>query len=259
MPKAAPTSTRVKPGKKPKLSRAEKKVARAAKWDARRTTWRNLGQAFTMTRQHDKRLVPYLVGALVLIVVVVWLVASVLLGQPLYLSLPVGVLLGLTTAMLIFSRRAQTSAYDQAEGRPGAAAFVMDNLRGDWRVKQAVAGTTHLDAVHRLIGRPGIVLVGEGQSHRIRTLLAQEKKKVARVAGDTPIYDVIVGTGDDEVQLKKLNTYLTRLPRNLTTAQVGALDKRIAALGNTKVPLPQGPMPAGAKMRNVSRAARRRS
>lgn len=244
---------------KPKLTGEQRKAARAAKRVQRKQTWKNLVQAFQMTRKADKLLVPIMLGSLLGVALIVWLIASVALGQAWFFSIPVGLLLGLAVAMLLFSRRAQTSAYTQAEGQPGAAAYVLDNLRGDWRVKQAIAGNTHLDAVHRLLGRPGIVLVGEGAPHRVRGLLAQEKKRIARVAGDTPIYDVIVGRESDEVPLAKLNGHLVRLPRNLSAEQVSALDKRLAALGGGKMPLPQGPMPQGAKMRNVARTARRRS
>ena len=37
------------------------------------------------------------------------------------------------------------------------------------------------DAVHRVLGRPGIILVGEGVPSRVRGLIAQEKKKIALV------------------------------------------------------------------------------
>src|SRR3954464_12080788 len=104
--------------------------------------------------------------------------------------------------------------------------MLRQQLRGDWGPTQGVARTTPHDAVHRLLGRPGIVLVGEGAPHRVRGLIAQEKKRTARVAGDTPIYDVIVGRADDEVPLAKLSGHLMRLPRNLTAEQVSALDKR---------------------------------
>jgi hypothetical protein len=93
----------------------------------------------------------------------------------------------------------------------------------------------------------------------VRGLIAQEKKKVARVAGDTPIYDVVVGTDEGEVPLRKLNGYLFKLPRNLSREQVSALDKRLQALGGGKPPLPGGPMPTGAKIRNVQRTVRRRT
>ena len=156
-------------------------------------------------------------------------------------------------AMFVFSRRAQTSMFAQAEGTPGAAAWVLqNNLRGDWRTTPAIAGTSQLDAVHRLVGRPGVVLVGEGAPHRVRGLIAQEKKKIARLAGDTPIYDVIVGTGEGEVPLRKLNNHLFKLPRNLSKDQVGVLDKRLQALGGGKPPLPQGPMPTAPRSATCS-------
>ncbi len=60
--------------------------------------------------------------------------------------------------------------------------------------------------------------------------------------------------------LKKLNTSLMKLPRNITAAQVSDLDGRLKALSARvgQAGLPKGPMPAGAKQRNVQRAARRR-
>jgi hypothetical protein len=110
-----------------------------------------------------------------------------------------------------------------------------------------------------MVGRPGVVLVGEGAPHRVRGLIAQEKKKIARVTGDTPIYDVIVGTDEGDLRLAKLSRYLLKLPRNLSRDQVAALDKRLSALGGARSPLPQGPIPQGAKLRNVQRTVRRRS
>jgi hypothetical protein len=110
-----------------------------------------------------------------------------------------------------------------------------------------------------VIGRPGVILVGEGAPHRVKPLLAQEKKRISRVVGETPIYDILVGNGEGEIPLRKLNSYLTKLPRNITSAQVGDLDTRLTALG-TRSPqsgLPKGPLPAGAKTRSVQRAARR--
>ena len=244
---------------KPKLSRAEKKTARAAKRARRRETFRNLRQAFTLTRQSDPKFLPYLILWTVVIAAAAY-VLVLLITNSVYLPIPFAVLAGLMGAMFVFSRRAQKSMFTQAEGQPGAAGWMLQQqLRGDWRLTQAVAGTTQLDAVHRLVGRPGIVLVGEGAPHRVRGLIAQETKKIARVSGDTPIYDVIVGTSDAEVRLSKLNRYLYKLPRNLSKEQVSALDKRLAALSQTRTPLPQGPLPQGAKVRNVQRTVRRRS
>jgi hypothetical protein len=250
------------PGKpaKTKLTRADKKALRAANRQKRRDTWRNVRQAFTLTREADPKFLPVMIGwavaaGAVAYVLVLWLTGSVLI------PIPIALMFAVVVAMFVFSRRAQSSMFAQAEGQAGAAGWMLrQQLRGDWRLTEAVAGTTQLDAVHRLVGRPGVVLVGEGAPHRVRGLLAQEKKRTARVVGDTPIYDITIGTGEGDVRLSKLNRYLLKLPANLSKDQVGALEKRLAALGGSRaIGLPKGPMPQGAKMRNVQRAVRRRS
>jgi hypothetical protein len=240
-----------------RLTKAEKKQQRAARRQHRRETFSQMRQAFTMTRQTDNRLIPYLVIIAVAVFAVVYLVGLLLTGNA-WLPIVAAIPIAAVAALFLFSRRAQASAYRQAEGQPGAAAYVLGQLRGDWHKTDAVAGTTQLDAVHRLLGRPGVVLVGEGAPHRVKPLLAQEKRKVARLAGETPIYDVVVGNGPDEVPLGKLNNHLMKLPRNLSKEQVSALDRRLAALGAQRTPIPQGPVPGGMRVRNVQRTVRRR-
>jgi hypothetical protein len=240
----------------PKPTREQRKADRAASRQTRREQYRAIREAFTLTRQSDKRLIPYLLLTFLGAVVLVWGLGYLLTGW-LWVSLIPAVLIGVLLAMILFSRRAQRSAYDKAEGQPGAAIYVLKNLRGDWRVTEAVAATTQLDAVHRVIGRPGVVLIAEGAPHRVKSLLAQEKKRVARVAGDAPIYDLVVGA-DTDLPLRALSVKLMRLPRNLSKEQVSALDRRLAVLGQARMPIPQGPIPQGAKMRGMQRTVRRR-
>jgi hypothetical protein len=249
-----------KSGKTGKRTRAEKKVTRAAKRTQRRETFRNMKQAFTLTRQADPRFLPIMIMWAALAAAAAYIVVFLISSSP-YVPIPLAVMAALVVAMFVFSRRAQRSMFAQAEGQAGAAGWMLkQQLRGDWRLTEAVAGTTQLDAVHRLVGRPGVVLVGEGAPHRVRGLIAQEKKRTARVVGDTPIYDITIGTGESDVRLAKLNRYLLKLPANLSKTEVGALEKRLAALGGSRtMGLPQGPMPQGAKMRNVQRTVRRRS
>ena len=247
------------PSKPAKRTREEKKAARAAKWQSRRDTWRAVGQAFNLTRKNDPRFIPYLVIFGVGAAAVVYVVSYFVTGS-LWYGIPIAVAAGLIAAMFTFSRRAQKSMYSQAEGTPGAAVWVLQNqVRGDWHTTPSVAGTAQLDAVHRVVGRPGVVLVGEGAPNRVRGLLAQEKKKVARAAPDTPIYDVVVSPDGGDVALGGLARYLYKLPRNLTKDQVAGLERRLQALSSGRPPLPQGPMPGGAKIRNVQRTVRRRS
>jgi hypothetical protein len=215
-----------------------------------------VGQAYKLTKQNDPKLPWALLITFVAVAAVVEVVA-IFVASPL-LFIPIAVLLGLLAALIVFGRRAQGSAYRQVEGQPGAAAWVLEGMRGDWRVTSGVAGTPQFDAVHRVLGRPGIVLVAEGSPTRVRGLLANEKKKVARVVGDTPIYDIVVGDDEGQVPLRKLSSHVTKLPRNLSAAEVNSLGKRMAALGGPKMPVPGGPLPGGRQMSVSQRQVRRR-
>jgi hypothetical protein len=104
--------------------------------------------------------------------------------------------------------------------------------------------------VHRVVGRPGIVLVGEGAPNRVGNLLANEKRKHARVAPDTPIYDIVVGDGKDQVPLRRLSKDVMKLPRNLRPAEVTELLHRLKALSANRqqLPIPKGPLPKNVKL-----------
>jgi hypothetical protein len=243
---------------------AENKAARAQAAAARKAAAKErrgqLWQAFNMQRKEDKRLLPYMIGAFVLIVGASVAVGIWAGGLTMITMIPFGVLLGALVAFIIFSRRAQRAVYSKAEGQTGAAAWVLDNLRGKWRVTPGVAATGHFDAVHRVLGRPGVILVGEGSAVRVKPLLAQEKKRTARLVGEVPIYDIVVGNGEGEVPLGKLERHLTRLPNNITAKQIDSLESRLAALGSRAGAgvMPKGPLPNAGKMRGVQRTVRRR-
>jgi hypothetical protein len=235
------------------------KGRKAAKVKAPRgEKWKQLAQAYKLTYQRDRQLPLWMALAFVGAAALVFLILF-LIGIPLFAAIPLAVLFGVLALMLIFGRRAQKAAFSQVDGQPGAAGWVLGNMRGDWRVTQGVQLNSQLDAVHRVLGRPGVVLVGEGQPQRLKALMAQEKKRVARIAGDTPIYDVLLGDEEGQVTIRKLNNHLVKLPRNLNQQQVNALEKRMAALGGTKAaPLPKGPMPTRARMSGLERTMRRR-
>ncbi len=202
--------------------------------------------AFDLTRKRDRKLVPLMLLAFLLPVVAA-VVVGLLAGHLVYF-LVLSVFLGLTLAVVVFGRRASSAMFAQVEGQTGAALAILQSMRGDWRVTPVVAATATQDMVHRVVGRPGVVLVGEGSARRLVPLLGQEKKRVGRLIGDTPVYDVIVGDEDGQVSIRKLQNHFVKLPRNITPKQVNALDTRLSALGGMKVPMPKGPMPKGARI-----------
>jgi hypothetical protein len=176
------------------------------------------------------------------------------IGYPVLAGL-LGFSTGLLVAMIIFGRRAEKAAYGQIQGQAGAAAAPLNLLKRGWTVTPAVAVTRNQDIVHRVVGRPGVVLVGEGAPSRVTNLLHQEKRKVARVAPEVPIHEIVAGDGEGQVSLRKLNKAVTKLPKALTGAQVNELNFRLRALANQQgqFPIPKGPLPKNVKMPRAPR------
>src|ERR1700751_213704 len=129
-----------------KAARAQAQAARKAEARERRTP---LWQAFNVRRKEDKRLLPYMIGAFVLIVGIAVAVGVWAGGFTMITIIPLGVLLGALVMFIIFSHRAQRSIFGKAEGQTGAAAWVLDNLRGKWRVSPGGAAHGPFHALDR--------------------------------------------------------------------------------------------------------------
>ncbi|MGK5629891.1 DUF4191 domain-containing protein [Streptomyces sp. URMC 123] len=221
---------------------------------ARKETSENPGRlkqialTYKMTRRVDSK-VGLVVAGVGIVTFGVLLAIGFLIGHPVYLGI-LGFLLAFLAMAIVFGRRAERAAFGQMEGQPGAAAAVLENIGRGWSVTPAVAMNRNQDVIHRAVGKAGIVLVAEGNPNRLKGLLAAEKKKMARIVSDVPVHDVIVGTGEDEVPLKKLRTTLLKLPRVLAGPQVTTVNDRLRALGDlmSNMPLPKGPMPKGVRM-----------
>ena len=209
-------------------------------------------ETFKMARRSDPRLVWWLLGAFVVGGVV---------GFGLFLLLPgngtfhvvaaiIGaVMLGLMAALIIFSRRAQAAAYAQIEGRPGAAASALTTLRRGWKSDPAIALNKQQDVVHRVVGPPGIILVGEGNPNRLKPLLASERRRHERVAADTPVHEVIVGDGEGQVPLPKLTKHVQKMGRQVKPAEMTDILNRLKAIDAARpvAPMPKGPVPTSMK------------
>ena len=250
---------------KKQAAKAAKKEVSAAKRARRKETRSQMWQVFNMQRKQDKALIPLMLLAILGIPLILFLLGMLWGGQ--WWMLPVGIVAGIVAAMFIFTRRVERDVYKRAEDQAGAAGWAVENLRSGvgmtWRTKTAVAVTTQMDAVHRVIGLAGVVLVGEGASHRLKPLMAQQRKRLNRVAPGVPVYEIITGTGEGETPIAKLQRELVKLPRNYKKNEVASLAARIEAmdnLGNTPgAALPKGPLPKGASMSGMNRRARRQA
>lgn len=239
-----------------------KKAARAVKREQRKTQRSQMWQAFKLQKDRDKKLIPFMLLALLVPIIALGLLSFV--WGWLILNLIVGVIIGVMAALFVFNRRLQSGVYEQIEGEAGAAAWALQNMRDGvgmkWITKLGVSSNSHMDAVHRVVGTPGVVLVGEGAPHRLKPMLAQERKRLARILGQTPIYDVVVGNDEGQVPVKKLQNHLMRLPRNVKKNEVDALNSRVESISRLRNPqnaMPKGPLPKGGKMSGMNRRARR--
>jgi Domain of unknown function (DUF4191) len=203
-----------------------------------------------MVNKNNPRALPLIAAAglgVLAICVVIGLIFTVL-----SFMIPIGILLGFLTAMLLFGRFAQTAQFATIEGQPGAAAAVLQNMRGNWTVTPAIAANRNMDVVHRAVGPPGVVLVGEGAPNGLASLLAAEKKRVSRVAYEVPIFDIQVGDLDKQVDIKKLQKTVMKLPRNLKGPAIADLNFRLKALPQ-QLQMPKGPVPRSARMPKAPR------
>lgn len=195
---------------------------------------------FRVVRQQDPSLVPVILAAS-LGPLVLGVLLGVLLG-PLWLWIPVGLLGALLGAMVVLGRKAQAVSLASIEGQPGAAAAVLQNMRGAWEVTPAVAFNRREDLIHLAVGPAGVVLVAEGSSPvRVKQLLAKERTRFVRAAGDIPVTEVVVGDGEGEVELSKLALHMARLPRVIKAKEVGPLNRKLSALKASAPPMPKGP------------------
>ena len=222
-----------------------KKDAAAPKKEGR---LKQIAVVYKMTKKTDPRIGLILLGVFVVTAAIAFGVFYLVPG-PWPLDLVTSILVGLLSVLIVFGRRAQKSQYAQLEGQTGAAAAVLGQLKRGWKVDPGIAFNKNQDLVHRVVGPPGIVLVGEGNPHRLKTLLGNERRKHERVASETPIFEVVSGEGPGAVPVPKLTKHVTKLGRNIKPAEMTDVLQRLRALdaNRSAMPIPKGPVPTSMK------------
>ena len=173
-------------------------------------------------------------------------------------ALIIGLPLAFLAATIVLSRRAERAAYKQIEGQPGAVGAALRSIRRGWYIEETPVAAdaqraTDLQSaalVYRAVGRPGIVLIGEGPSGRAQKLLVAERRKVERVASGVPVTLLRVGEGgtEDEVSIRKLANRVQRMKPVLTKDEVSVVNKRLKSIGGVRPPLPKGVDPTKVRM-----------
>ena len=154
-----------------------------------------------------------------------------------------GFLSGILIAMVIMSRRAERNAYMQIEGQAGAVGAVLDTqIRRSWRASSTPVAINprSREAVYRMVGPAGVVLIGEGASARLSQLLTDEARKVQRVAPGVMVHQIRVTVDESGVRLHNLLKTVYKLKKSLRRAEVTAVTNRLEALGGMNLPIPKG-------------------
>ena len=173
-----------------------------------------------------------------------------------WLWIATGVLSAALTFMIVMSRRAERNAYIQIEGQAGAVGAVLDSqIRRSWRASPMpiAVNPKSRDAVYRMIGPAGVVLIGEGPTARVQQMLDDESRRIARSAPGVQIHKVRVAI-DGGVRLYELLKTVYKLKKSLTRSEVSAVANRLDSLaGASALPIPKGidPMRARAPKRKA--------
>jgi F0F1-type ATP synthase assembly protein I len=231
--------------KETKPTRAEKRAAKAAAKAARGPRFKVIRDAYQVTKR-ERPQVGLILLAIFVAVLAVGITIGAILGSPIYATF-VTTPLAFLIAFIIFTRMATSAAYSSIEGQVGAAASVLMSIRKGWTVDTAVNVNRNQDMVHRAVGKPGIVLVGEGREG-VKALLNDERRRMERVAPGVPVNALVCGEIEGQVSVRKLQRQMKKYPKKLSMSQVRELRARIKSVGGMNIPLPKGPMPRNIKL-----------
>jgi len=208
-------------------------------------TVKQMRETIKVTVKTDPSSKWWMLGAL-LLPIVAGVVIGLLTGHVIYATV-FGVLIGFTLAMFALLQLSRGAMYKKYEGQPGSAQVALGMLdKKKWTTSLAIAVNRQQDAVHRVLGPAGIVLVGDGDEQRVKGLLNTERKRHEQVAYGVPVSTISVGSGEGQIKLSKAAGAIKKLPKTLSTSDRTQLDKRINALDNVRgrIPLPKGPLPS---------------
>jgi hypothetical protein len=208
---------------------------------------KQMWRVLQMTRRGDKWIVPILIvsflGPLALGIVLPFTVLPGGIFTKI-LWITTGVLAGLLLALVILGNRAEAVAYRQISGQPGAVgAILQGSLRRAWQTSEfpVQVNPRTQDAVYRAVGKCGVVLIAEGPKTRVKKILDDEKKMVARAVPQVPIHIVHVGPDPDSTPLPKLRNTLYKFKKELNKAEVLAVAHRLSSLKKPgTIPMPKG-------------------
>lgn len=220
---------------------AKEQKARAAKEPGR---IKQMVRVYQQTKKHDRNLTP-LIALCFIAPLVVSLAAAYFFNNSVFgwIVWPItGLLVGLLLAMIVLGRRAEAVAYRQLEGQPGAVGAVINGaLRRSWRGSETpVAMNRQRDAVYRVVGRGGAVLLVEGSSQRAKPLVRREETQLRRALSGVPVTTLYVGNEAEQIPLPKLSRSLNKLKPVLNRREIATVFNRVSSMKSDPIGIPKG-------------------
>lgn len=232
--------------------KAEAKALRAAKRNSDNprdwSTWKQIRESYKITREVDPKL-PLWLGGTWLLLTLIGLAIGLATGHWIF-GLIMGFLLGLTGALYMLTFRTKKATFVRYKGVPGAGEVPLGMLnKKKWNVQPAIAVTRQQDCIHRAVGAPGVVLVGDGDPGRLKQLLNTEVRRHEQVLYGIEVRTVIMGDREGQVPIEKLQKWIEKLPGTLDKIEIAEVESRLKALDAMKarIPVPKGPMPTNMK------------
>jgi len=216
---------------------------------AKKPRWyRQIWGAYQMTRAQDPSVTWWVLGAFLGVLVIGALIG--LLAGSMVLAMILAIPTALLAGLFLLTRKAESAAYSQIEGQPGAARAAVSTItRQGWTFEDNPVAFNQRtgDLVFRGVGRGGVVLISEGPPQRVEKLLVEQEKRVARLVPNVPITAIQMGDHPDQVTLTKVSREVVRIKPVLTKQEVSAVSKRLQALGGQNLPIPKGVDPMRAR------------
>lgn len=152
-----------------------------------------------------------------------------------------GLMAGLLAFLIVLGRFTQGLMYENLQGQPGAvSALIKNQLRRSWRGNDVpIRVNKSQDLVYRLVGRPGVVLVAEGNLSRVSPLLEDAKREVQRIVPGVSVHTIHVGDGG--LLIKEFFKNLYKLKGAIRTAEIFVVSNRLASITKS----PTSMMPKG--------------